>query len=259
MSNIKRTFSPLSPTPSGSLPLRSRSVDRRNEPLGLRVVYQPPDNHSVDIIFVHGLGGTSRLSWSWNRDISLFWPQEWLPLEPGLKDARILTFGYSAYFMSQTKDTLNISDFARDLLLQMKFGNDENVNSLGIGEVRRKSILPRPSSTWRVTNHACGPATCHVRSSLYGWSSCQEGQLRFPSLSFHGTKILMSRLRRISLEHKTSSFSPSSTPCAVSCFSQLHIEGVGLPTLSIDFSACHSNHQSNTSATCRKALPELST
>lgn len=115
--------------------MRSRSSDRRNEPLGLRVVYHPPDHHSVDIIFVHGLGGTSRLSWSWNRDLSLFWPQEWLPLEPGFKDARILTFGYNAHFMSQNKDTFNVSDFAKDLLLQMKFGSDENVNSLGIGEV----------------------------------------------------------------------------------------------------------------------------
>jgi hypothetical protein len=29
----------------------------------------------------------------------------------------------------------NISDFAKDLLLQMKFGNDENVKALNIGQV----------------------------------------------------------------------------------------------------------------------------
>lgn len=114
---------------------RSRSQDRRDEPLGLHVIHNPPGDRVVDIIFVHGLGGTSRLSWSWNRDLAYFWPQEWLPLEPGLQDARILTFGYNAHFMSQTKDLFNISDFAKDLLLQMKFGNDENVESLNIGQV----------------------------------------------------------------------------------------------------------------------------
>lgn len=56
-------------------------------------------------------------------------------MEPGLQDTRILTFGYNAHFMSQTKDLFNISDFAKDLLLQMKFGNDENVESLNIGQV----------------------------------------------------------------------------------------------------------------------------
>lgn len=128
------------PILSGSLssntlrPVRSRSADRRNEPLGLHVVHEPEESRSIDVIFVHGLGGTSRLSWSWNRDISYFWPQ-WLPLEPGLENARILTFGYNAHFMSQTKDVFNISDFAKDLLVQMKFGNDEQVRALDIGQV----------------------------------------------------------------------------------------------------------------------------
>lgn len=89
----------------------------------------------MDIIFVHGLGGTCRLSWSWNRDLSLFWPKEWLPLEPELKEARILTFGYNAHFMSPNKDTFNVSDFAKELLMQMKFGNDADVKSLNIGKL----------------------------------------------------------------------------------------------------------------------------
>lgn len=69
----------------------------------------------------------------------MFWPQEWLPLEPGLRDARILTFGYNAHFSSATKDVFSISDFAKDLLLQMKFGNDEQVRSLDIGQVCQKT------------------------------------------------------------------------------------------------------------------------
>lgn len=173
--NITRSFSSLGPTPSGPLPVRSRSNDRRNEPLGLHVVYHPPGHRSVDIIFVHGLGGTSRLSWSWSKDLSLFWPQEWLPLEPGFTDARILTFGYNAHFMSQTKDNLNISDFAKDLLLQMKFGNDENVNSLGIGEVSRKSIPLHFSTNGNCANYVDVSAPRHICSSFYGWPCCQKG------------------------------------------------------------------------------------
>ncbi|KAJ4396980.1 hypothetical protein N0V93_001204 [Gnomoniopsis smithogilvyi] len=37
--------------------------------------------------------------------------------------------------MSQTKDAFNISDFAKDLLVQMRFGNDEQVRALNIGQV----------------------------------------------------------------------------------------------------------------------------
>lgn len=37
--------------------------------------------------------------------------------------------------MSQSKDLFNISDFAKDLLMQMRFGNDENAKALDIGQV----------------------------------------------------------------------------------------------------------------------------
>lgn len=80
------------------------------------------------------------MSWSWNRDLDFFWPREWLPQEPGIKNARILTFGYNAGFRSQSGDIFNISDFAKDLLLQMKFGNDANVKSLNIGQVSSQEI-----------------------------------------------------------------------------------------------------------------------
>lgn len=132
-------IAPHASSPPTPLPSCSQSQDSRAEPLGLHVVYEPPSRRIVDIIFIHGLGGTSRLSWSWNRDLSLFWPQEWLPLEPGLRDARVLTFGYNAHFSSPTKDIFSISDFAKDLLLQMKFGNDHQVQSLKIGQVCQKT------------------------------------------------------------------------------------------------------------------------
>lgn len=130
----RETFSTL----TRPLSLRSRtdrSPRRDSEPLGLHVVYDPSAGHVADIIFVHGLGGTSRLTWSWKKDLSLFWPERWLPLEPGIEQARILTFGYNANFRSPNTGLFDIPEFANDLLVQMKFGNDQNVNSLKLGKV----------------------------------------------------------------------------------------------------------------------------
>ena len=115
---------------------RQRSADRRADPLGLNVVFEPETSPSLDIIFVHGLGGTSRQTWSKNRDPELFWPQKWLPLEPDIQSARVLTFGYNAHFWSSGPGSISrISDFAKDLLYGMRFSQGENSKNLGIGEV----------------------------------------------------------------------------------------------------------------------------
>jgi hypothetical protein len=90
----------------------------------------------IDIIFVHGLGGTSQQTWSKNRDPNLFWPREWLPFEPDISTARILSFGYNASFSSAGQNNIfNISDFAKELLFGMKFGMDKKSKALGVGQV----------------------------------------------------------------------------------------------------------------------------
>ena len=117
---------------------RERSRERHADPLGLSVLYQPKTTTpSLDIIFIHGLGGTSRQTWCKNRDRDLFWPERWLPFEPDISTARILTFGYNAHFMSSAgaSPILNISDFAKDLLYDMRFGKDGNMENLEIGQV----------------------------------------------------------------------------------------------------------------------------
>ena len=104
--------------------------------LGLHVIYQPAYEAPVDIIFVHGLGGASRKTWSKFQDPSLFWPEQWLPLEPEICEARILTFGYNANFRYGSPGSIaNIGDFAKDLLFGMKFGKDRNMEDLRIGRV----------------------------------------------------------------------------------------------------------------------------
>ena len=96
----------------------------------------------MDLIFVHGLGGTSHQTWSKNRNPELFWPQKWLPLEPEIRTARVLTFGYNAHFLSSSRDNiLEISDFAKELLFAMKFATDERKNRLNVGKVSDRLMI----------------------------------------------------------------------------------------------------------------------
>ncbi|KAI1769316.1 hypothetical protein GGR53DRAFT_153782 [Hypoxylon sp. FL1150] len=99
-----------------------RSQGRRDDPLGLIVLHAPAER-SVDILFIHGLGGTSLRTWCHGRELEYLWPQLWLPEDPDLSAARILTFGYNAHFSSRREHvSLTIGDFANDLLFRMKYG-----------------------------------------------------------------------------------------------------------------------------------------
>lgn len=96
---------------------RSESNDSDHEnkgPLGLTTVYNPLLSAIADLIFVHGLRGGSRSSWSKNNDPSLFWPQEWLSSDAKFEDVRIHTFGYNSKLGGES--VLNINDFAKSLL-----------------------------------------------------------------------------------------------------------------------------------------------
>ena len=86
--------------------------------LGLTTIYEPRLTAIADLIFVHGLKGGSRSSWSKNNDPNLFWPQEWLPTDPKFEDVRIHTFGYNSKFSTDSVK-LDIYDFARSLLMEI--------------------------------------------------------------------------------------------------------------------------------------------
>lgn len=84
---------------------------------------------------MHGLGGHSQRTWSQNHDPSLFWPELWLPYEPDVGIARILTFGYNANFRGNAagKNISSISDFAKELLFEMRFAKDSSGEELDLG------------------------------------------------------------------------------------------------------------------------------
>ena len=96
--------------------------------MGLTVLHAPESKYrTVNILFIHGLGGTSLRPWCKNRDLEYLWPMKWLPEEPDLSTARILTFGYNANFAAKKEQaSLTIGDFANDLLFHMKYDEDGN-------------------------------------------------------------------------------------------------------------------------------------
>ncbi len=111
-------------------------------------MHRPIGERRADFIFVHGLGGSSQTTWSHNRNPDFFWPLKFLPLEPDINEARILTFGYNANFRSSGgRNKLSVLDFAKDLLYDLKYSQDESMpglEDLRMGDVRHDpGALPR--------------------------------------------------------------------------------------------------------------------
>lgn len=120
-SALSDVYAQLQTSLSSSSRQKQRTQDRSDDPLGLVTLHTPEGEREVDIVFLHGLGGTSRRTWCRDRDLDNFWPQLWLP--HALPTARVLTFGYNAHFSSRKEQASStIGDFAADLLFRMKYG-----------------------------------------------------------------------------------------------------------------------------------------
>jgi hypothetical protein len=120
----------LQPTSSNSRSFLSRTLTRRSGgsdsssseetkgAFGLNTLYTPLcGSASVDLIFVHGLGGGSRSTWTKSSDPSLYWPKEWLPKDNAFQDVRIHSFGYDSNWKKGS--ILGLHDFANALLCSM--------------------------------------------------------------------------------------------------------------------------------------------
>jgi hypothetical protein len=124
------------PAPSRSflvrtLTRRDTSVNDSSEdlkgPLGLTTLSEPAETAIADLVFVHGLRGGSKSTWTKSGDPSLYWP-EWLPQDPGFRDVRIHSFGYNSNWDKES--TLNTLDFAKSLL----------------GSIQNCPVIPRGSN-----------------------------------------------------------------------------------------------------------------
>ncbi|KAK3986076.1 hypothetical protein QBC44DRAFT_144648 [Cladorrhinum sp. PSN332] len=87
-------------------------------PLGLTTLHEPapPIAAVADIIFVHGLGGGSRKTWSFSPHPEEFWPQAWLSRDGEFCDVRVHTFGYKADWDERKESILDIHGFGKTLL-----------------------------------------------------------------------------------------------------------------------------------------------
>lgn len=102
----------------------SRTLTRRDDgeqssedgkgPFGLNTLFDPDNPAVADLVFVHGLGGGSRSTWTKSNDPSLYWPKEWLPQDPRFQDVRIHSFGYNSNWGNES--ILSVHDFAKALL-----------------------------------------------------------------------------------------------------------------------------------------------
>jgi hypothetical protein len=90
-----------------------------DNPYGIEILHSPriPPAKLVQIVFVHGLGGSKRGTWTDSN--GNFWPI-WLHEETGLENVRTVLFGYNASVNVLAPNTnLSIPIFANQLLLHM--------------------------------------------------------------------------------------------------------------------------------------------
>ncbi|EXJ70758.1 uncharacterized protein A1O5_05748 [Cladophialophora psammophila CBS 110553] len=99
-------------------PLNTSSIDDHDTvdekgPLGLNLLYTPSEP-LIDLVFVHGLGGGSKKTWSLVP--SLYWPKEWLPKDAAFKNVRIHSFGYNSDYVKSRNNCWTIQRFGQSLL-----------------------------------------------------------------------------------------------------------------------------------------------
>lgn len=87
-----------------------------------------PATIPIDIVFVHGLGGSARKTWT-HPSSNQCWP-EWLYEREDIDNVRILTFGYDANFKKvwAPRNSLGIQGFAQQLLYSLKLRYEQSGN-----------------------------------------------------------------------------------------------------------------------------------
>jgi hypothetical protein len=115
----KKKATPTHTAPSKAVPTATRDVDKNSN--GLQILYEAdtkissPNTQVVQIIFVHGLGGSAKETWT-DSKTNGFW-LTWLHEQSEFENVRIATFAYDAKFDSLTSGNhLAIPDFADQLL-----------------------------------------------------------------------------------------------------------------------------------------------
>jgi predicted alpha/beta-fold hydrolase len=88
-------------------------------PLGLNQLSSPLEPF-VELVFVHGLGGGSRKSWSYSHHEDHFWPRSWLARDPDFRHVRTYSFGYQSAKSEVVSTISGIPDIAQSLLSALR-------------------------------------------------------------------------------------------------------------------------------------------
>lgn len=81
----------------------------------MNILYTP--RHSLfDFVFVHGLGGGSRKTWSKSESVDHYWPGEWLPSDPDFENVRIHSYGYNSNWVKDKNNSLNLHHIGKSFL-----------------------------------------------------------------------------------------------------------------------------------------------
>ncbi|KAK4083548.1 uncharacterized protein Triagg1_1210 [Trichoderma aggressivum f. europaeum] len=159
---------------------RPVSISRPKGPMGLNTLYDPGEIALVDVIFVHGLGGDSKKTWSGSRDAESYWPRDWLPNDPSFKTARIHSFGYDANWRDRNLSILSIHDFGQDLL----------------GEMKNHPSIRRSKTNFILIGHSMGG---NIAKAAYVLAKQGHDEIasRFHSIIFLGTPHRGSNLAKV--------------------------------------------------------------
>ncbi|KAJ5818486.1 hypothetical protein N7474_004077 [Penicillium riverlandense] len=114
-SKSSRSLFSLSKTLSRTSTTSGDQAEWAKGPLGLSLLYSPTAPE-IDFIFVHGLGGNSRKTWTKSSLQSNFWPKEWLSKDPAFKNVRIHSYGYDSYYLKGKEDCLNVHHIGKSFL-----------------------------------------------------------------------------------------------------------------------------------------------
>ncbi|KKZ62538.1 hypothetical protein EMCG_02944 [[Emmonsia] crescens] len=136
---------------------------------GLTEVYRcaEPQVPQVDIVFVHGLNGTSYNTWATKKP-EVFWPGDLLPHTLKSQNVRILTYGYDA----------NVTSFARGTSKERLHNHAEHLAGQLIANRNLQDAVERPiifvchslggivvKKTLLYCDHLRHPKTQHIRST----------------------------------------------------------------------------------------------
>ncbi|OJJ65462.1 hypothetical protein ASPBRDRAFT_201794 [Aspergillus brasiliensis CBS 101740] len=165
----------------------------------------------VDIVFVHGLWGHAKETWTKTAsERSVFWPLDLLSENPGLEQARILTWGYDtriSWLPFRAMNQQDITSHANDLMvaLQAERSKDRSrplifvCHSLGgilVKIVLDKSRWPSSQNTqiYRSTRGIIFLGTPHHGSEAANWADIASNLAKFSNPGFNSSVLQGLRL-----------------------------------------------------------------